>query len=145
MGAKVRISSKKPKKYKLPKWNSHLSGLQEFVLASLKLHTLALSPLRFSTIDKSSLRTFKVVCFLTDFQPLPNVNQIPNIYRNKDIIFLMYDDFDEHEKMRDVRTILFHPFGAESFVMCQKTKVSVSAESRPLASAPCWTGLKPSN
>ena len=33
---------------------------------------------------------------------------MPTIYLNKDLIFLISDDFDKSKQMRNVRTIIFH-------------------------------------
>ena len=73
-----------------------------------RLKILSWSPLRFSTIGKPILRTFQILTFLTNFRPWPNFDQMPTIYLNKDLIFLISDDFDKSKKMRNVRTIIFH-------------------------------------
>ena len=72
-----------------------------------RLNMLPWSPLRFSIIGKSILRTFTFL--LTNFQPSPNFNPIPTTYHNKDIVFVIFDNLDDHKKMRDLRTIIFHP------------------------------------
>jgi hypothetical protein len=51
------------------------------------------------------------------------VNQIPTIYHNKGIVFFILDDFDERKQVRDVRTIIFHPFSRREIRHAPENKV----------------------
>ena len=53
------------------------------------------------------------------------LTKLPTIYLNKDLIFWISDDFDKSKKMRNVRTIIFHPFSRRDLCHVLENKVSV--------------------